>query len=83
MPPTDLETMEDEMTKQMTVRQATAAAREFVECVTRRDRRWTIGTVECFVPEGWSLSPMAGESDFHPVTIKHVAHAYRAACRPE
>lgn len=58
-------------------KQARDSARHFVWEVTDKQRRWTIITVEGYLPSGWRLPNDATDDQFFPITIKNVADTLR------
>lgn len=63
------------MTATLTIKEAREAARAFVH--DRIPTRWTVYTVERYLPRGWYLRNGTDEADFYPITITNVTRAMR------
>jgi len=45
--------------------------------VVDHGRQWDVRSVEDYLPDGWILLPTLELSDFHPLTVEHVAAVIR------
>ena len=65
------------MITRMTIKMATASARAFIASVSDPDSVWTITSAERCLPRGWLLPEHMSEDEMFPLTVAHVAQAFR------